>query len=168
MLENFVVKVKRINEETHAQTLKINCNAEEIPWIVIWSLKLKRLSDAIATPGVIKRIGIAITIEKKVIKNKVLKRNALIGILEIKAKENMNAKKSSKEMREFDSIEAKIKAIKEISFALGSIFWRNPFIALYLSIRDVSLNILKKSAINFYRFKPFFLKLYLIQKKLKI
>jgi hypothetical protein len=31
MLENFVVKVKRINEETHVQTLKINCNAEKIP-----------------------------------------------------------------------------------------------------------------------------------------
>jgi hypothetical protein len=80
------------------------------------------LSDAMATPGVIKRVGIAISIEKKVIKNKVLKRNALIGILEMKAKKNMNAKKSSKEIREFDSIEAKIKAIKEISFALGSIF----------------------------------------------
>jgi len=35
MLENFVIKVKRINEETHAQTLKINRNAEKIPCAVI-------------------------------------------------------------------------------------------------------------------------------------
>jgi len=80
------------------------------------------LSDAIATPGVIKKIGIVISIEKKVMKNKVLKRNALIGILDIKAKKNVSAKKSSKGIRELDAIEAKIKAIKEISFALGSIF----------------------------------------------
>jgi|YelNatPaOPRAMG01_1025707.scaffolds.fasta_scaffold185256_1 hypothetical protein len=55
------------------------------------------LSDAIATPGVIKKIGIVISIEKKVMKNKVLKRNALIGILDIKAKKNVNAKKAVKE-----------------------------------------------------------------------
>jgi hypothetical protein len=35
MLEKFVVKFKRINEETHVQTLKINCSIEEAPCAVI-------------------------------------------------------------------------------------------------------------------------------------
>ena len=74
------------------------------------------------TPEFIKRFGIAIIIEKRVMKNKVLKRNSLIGIFDIIAKEKMKNKKSNKGRREFDIIEANIRIIKEINFALGSIF----------------------------------------------
>jgi hypothetical protein len=83
---------------------------------------LKILSDAIEAPGVIKRLGTAINIEKKVIKNKLRERRVLIEILDAKAKKKIKVKKSIKGIRELDSIEAKIKAIKEIIFALGSIF----------------------------------------------